>query len=300
MDKEASPSKYATIDTSILTTTLPPPSPSTPTVAFITGTISASKIQRREYRSKTTKKKIKKISLRVLTSPGAVALDNFLNHSLMWAASVCLLTIWTLYADDLRFLYLSKNIDSTMSFINWIIFGIFVFEWIADSIVHLGYFGSLTSMMDLLAAVSLVPLDGLTQSTSVARIARTFRALRILRATRAAAMALKTEAALKRAREAQKIKKKVAFDLANQKKNGNGVTGTTPIQSKSLLEATLLERGNVKMLLGVLILLMGMSLIDYAENDRAAQAGLRMINVQLDGKHEKFLFLFFFFVECCC
>ena len=285
MDKEAPPSKYTTTDT-----TLPPPSTSTPTSAF-TGTISASKIQRREYRSKTTKKKIKKISLHILTSPCAVTLDHFLNHSLMWAGIVCLLTIWTLYADDLRFLYLSKNIDSTMSFINWIIFCVFLFEWIADSIVHLGYFGSLTSMMDLLAAVSLVPLDGLTQSTSVARIARTFRALRILRATRAAAMALKTEAAMKRAREAQKIKaQKIALELANQKKYGNGgnggVTRTTPaVQSKSLLEATLLERGNVKMLLGVLILLMGMSLIDYAESDRAAQAGLRMINVQLDGKH---------------
>ena len=106
-----------------------------------------------------------------------------------------MLTIWALYVDDLKLLYLPKTIDPIISVINWIIFAIFMIEWGLDSLVHLEYFGSLTSVMDLLAAMSLIPMGEIMQDqTSVARIARTFRALRILRATRAAAMALKTEA----------------------------------------------------------------------------------------------------------
>ena len=180
-----------------------------------------------------------------------------------------MLTIWALYVDDLKLLYLPKTIDPIISVINWIIFAIFMIEWGLDSLVHLEYFGSLTSVMDLLAALSLIPMGEIMQDqTSVARIARTFRALRILRATRAAAMALKTEAAMKRAHTAKKAQK----DLES---------GSEQKQSKSLLEATLLERGNVKMLLGVLVLLMGMSLIDYNESDRAGVASLSVIDVQI-------------------
>jgi hypothetical protein len=241
----------------------------TPTSSAFQGNFSSRDIVRKEYRPNKTKK-LKNIHiLHVLTSPHAVALDHFLNHSLIWASIVCVLTIWALYIDDLRFLYFPKEYDYAIALINWIIFAIFMLEWAADSAVHLHYFGSLTSIMDLLAALSLVPMGEVLQDqTSVARIARTFRALRILRATRAAAMALKTEAALKRAHEAQKSAK----DLES---------GGKEQQSKSLLEATLLERGNVKMLLGVLVLLMGMSLIDYTETDRSAITCLSVIDVHV-------------------
>ena len=134
-------------------------------------------------------------------------------------------------------------------------------------------------MMDLLAAASLIPLaEIIGDEISVARVARTFRALRILRATRAAAMALKTEAALKRANQARVAAAKLEAGAGDR---GGGTAAAA--DSKSLLEATLLERGNVKMLLGVLILLMGLSFIDYSESDRAAESGLWLVDVGWHG-----------------
>ena len=239
---------------------------------LFSGNVNSKKVTHTQYRRSSTKQKLNQNRQKLLIGPHAVVLDHFLNHSLSWAAIVCVLTIWALYIDDLRGLFFPKELDPMFAIINWIIFGIFLFEWVADSAVHQGYFGSLTSAMDLLAALSLVPMGEIMQDqTSVARIARTFRALRILRATRAAAMALKTEASMKRARVARKIAK----DIEKGKQ-------PTESHSKSLLEATLLERGNVKMLLGVLVLLMGMSLIDYTESDRAAEASLNMIDVHVN------------------
>ena len=230
----------------------------------------------RRHGSKIAKMKIFKG--KVLLGPKAIRVDHFLNHSLTWASIVCLLTIWALYADDVKGIYIAKEYDRLFATINWLIFIVFMFEWLADSVVHLDYFGSLTSMMDLLAALSLVPMGEVLQDqTSVARVARTFRALRILRATRAAAMALKTEASMKRARTARKIAKDIEKGIAANESTHN--------QSKSLLEATLLERGNVKMLLGVLVLLMGMSLIDYTESDRSAEGSLNMIDNMVSNNH---------------
>ena len=216
----------------------------------------------------------------ILTSPAAVSLDQFLSHSMTWACIVCILTLWALYIDDVRTLAMPKESDPVFATINWIIFGIFIIEWVADSFVHVDYFLSLTSFMDLMAALSLVPIQELLNDAntdlSVARIARTFRALRILRATRAAAMALKAEATLKRAAHSRRIRR----ELLNDPQESSNIRQE---ESKSLLEATLLERGNVKMLLGVLILLMGMSFMDYSESDRAAEASLSIVDISSQG-----------------
>ena len=252
----------------------PGPRLSNSTIAF-EGRFSSKKVTHvSKYRRPSKTKKIRHLKKKILIGPHAVKLDQFLNHSLSWASIVCVLTLWALYIDDLRGLYFDKSLDSTFAIINWIIFAVFLFEWLADSLVHLDYFGSLTSAMDLLAALSLVPMGEFMQDqTSVARVARTFRALRILRATRAAAMALKSEASIKRASVARK--------LARDIESGNDQE-ESQTSSKSLLEATLLERGNVKMLLGVLVLLMGMSLIDFTETDRSAESSLNMIESSLN------------------
>ena len=53
------------------------------------------------------------------------------------------------------------------------------------------------------------------------------------------------------------------------------------VASKSMLEETLLERSNVKMLLGVLVLLLGTSLIDVHETDRVARSGLELVEAYI-------------------
>ena len=122
------------------------------------------------------------MSLKLQQHKYAKAADNFLNNGITWAAIAVVLTIYALFIDDLRLLYFPKTSDPTFVVINWIILFIFLLEWIIDSIVRPEYFKSLTSLLDLLAALSLVPVTELIQDeTSVARIARTFRALRILR-----------------------------------------------------------------------------------------------------------------------
>ena len=214
-----------------------------------------------------------------LESESAKAIDNFLNQSITWSIIAIILTIYALFIDDLRLLYFSKTSDKLCSIINWIILVIFLLEWLLDSIVRPEYVNSLTGALDLLAALSLVPAtEFLQDETSVARIARTFRALRILRATRAAAMALKTEASVKRVKSARELNKLIRQQQKNQKAGGmeDAIKVT---RNKSLLEATLLERSNVKMLLGVLVLLLGTSLIDYTETDRVGRSGLELVEI---------------------
>eukprot|EP00946_MAST-07B_sp_MAST-7B-sp1_P000852 g852.t1 len=239
-------------------------------------------VRQEVYRRTPPAVKAKKTQASILTSPLAVSLDHFLNHSMAWAFLVCVLTIWALYIDDIRLLHLPKDSDPAFATINWLIFAVFMAEWVIDSLVHVNYFMSLTSMMDLLAAASLIPIQEILNDAnadlSVARIARTFRALRILRATRAAAMALKAEATLKRAAKARRASAAASLAQAQMEK-GLSTIEPDPAEGKSLLEATLLERGNVKMLLGVLILLMGMSFIDYSESDRSAEASLALVDI---------------------
>ena len=133
-------------------------------------------------------------------SHAARAIDEFLNGSMLWASISCVLTLYALFIDDLRLIYFPKETDAAFVVGNWIVMSIFVAEWLLESIVRPRYACTLTSLLDLAAAVSLIPATELVQDeTSVARITRTFRALRILRGTRGAAMALKTEATLKSA-----------------------------------------------------------------------------------------------------
>ena len=214
----------------------------------------------------------------VQSLPLSIALNTFLNSSITWASIAVVLTLYALFVDDVRLLYFPKESDSVIIFVNWIIFAIFVIEWWIDSIVRPEYLGSLTSFLDLLAALSLIPAtEFLQDETSVARIARTFRALRILRATRAAAMALKTEASVKRVKSARSLRQ-----ITNAGDNDKAASSKT----KSLLEATLLERSNVKMLCGVLVLLLGTSLIDYTETDRVGRAGLELVELHLNSSLE--------------
>ena len=74
----------------------------------------------RRHGSKLTKMKI--IKGKVLLGPKAVALDHFLNFSLTWASIVCVLTIWALYSEDLKGIYIAKEYDSLFASVNWIIF----------------------------------------------------------------------------------------------------------------------------------------------------------------------------------
>ena len=217
-------------------------------------------------------------------SSRAEAVDHFLNESMVWATTAVILTVYALFIDDLRLLYFPKDSDSAMNVINWVIMAIFLFEWLADSIVRPEYAGSLTSWLDLLAALSLVPSTVFLQDeTSVARIARTFRALRILRATRAAAMALKMEGRAKTVSRARALKIQ-RRDENRRREENNGGSGSNAekekeVKSRSILEGILLERSNVKMLLGVLVLLLGTSLIDYTESDRVGKAGLELLEL---------------------
>ena len=214
----------------------------------------------------------------------AEATDDFLNESMIWATIAVILTVYALFIDDLRLLYFPKSSDNIIVTVNWIIMAIFLLEWLADSVVRPEYAGSLTSWLDLLAALSLVPATEFMQDeTSVARIARTFRALRILRATRAAAMALKTEDRAKRVSIAQnlKIRRRESYRRKENDSSGNEEDDEEDAEnSRSILEGILLERSNVKMLLGVLVLLLGTSLIDYTETDRVGKAGLELVELQ--------------------
>jgi class 3 adenylate cyclase len=189
--------------------------------------------------------------------------DDFLTNSIPWAIFVCLLTIWALLIDDIKVLCLPMGADSPMFVINLCILGIFLLEFALLVIAQDGYAWSLAALMDFLAAISLIPFNeileevgGVSDSVSVARVARTARALRILRAARAATMALKTESKLRKVRRRMKNKKEI-----------------------SVLGDTLVHSTNIKVLLGILIMLMGTSLLDYAEVDRAAATGLELLDL---------------------
>jgi hypothetical protein len=188
--------------------------------------------------------------------------DMFINGSIYWAVFVCLLTIWALFMDDIRIMCLPKSTDLPFLIITLIILGIFLLEFAMCWICQQDYAWSLGALMDLLAALSLIPLqellegiEGISDNISVARVARAARAIRILRAARAAVMALKTESRLRRV-----------------KKNLKGP------QSKSVLADTLLESTNIKMLLGVLVILLGTTILDYTETDRSPEAGIELLD----------------------
>jgi len=190
--------------------------------------------------------------------------DTALNQSIAWAGIVGLLTVWALYADDLNRLLLPKEADLPFSILNWIILGIFVAEFALCATVEKGYVFSLQGFMDMLAVASLVPFEdilrGISEAAgdiSVARVARATRALRILRATRATLMALKSQK---------------QFRNVNQRRVG------ASDEKASVLEETLVSRTNLGMLLGVLVLLVGTSFMEYTEMDRTARSGLEMLD----------------------
>jgi class 3 adenylate cyclase len=163
--------------------------------------------------------------------------------------------------------------------------------------------------------------DETMDEAAVARIARTFRALRILRATRAAAMTLKTTTVMKRAvteadrtRQASEERRKSMGNIqsltnklnqyaANKPGKGNrnqslaNSAGMEDLRqelkrektkmvkeegSHSVLEETLLVRTNAKMLLGILVLLMGTTLMQADEVDMTMKSGLELIDKSVD------------------
>jgi len=159
--------------------------------------------------------------------------------------------------------------------------------------------------------------DETMDEAAVARIARTFRALRILRATRAAAMTLKTTAKLKRAnadvtrkKDTQESRRKSMKktktlqdklkDLSDSKKSTKqrkaSVADDSSMEelrqelkrekaklneeegSESVLEETLLVRTNATMLLGILVLLMGTTLMAADDSDNTIRTGLDILD----------------------
>jgi class 3 adenylate cyclase len=187
--------------------------------------------------------------------------DDVINNSITWSMFVCFLTVWALFSDDVRLLCLPKVVDLPMLIVTLVILAIFLVEFGLCWAVSPGYPCSLGALMDLLAALSLIPFEellagvgGVGDSISVARVARAARALRILRATRAAAMALKTEARVRKVKNLYQNKE------------------------ASVLADTLINSTNIKMLLGILVLLMGTTLLDHTETDTAADSGLEILD----------------------
>ena len=161
--------------------------------------------------------------------------------------------------------------------------------------------------------------DETMDEAAVARIARTFRALRILRATRAAAMTLKTTTIVKRvtkdakAASAKSEKRRASMklhqsltdklnELAQEKSNGRNRSASVASSSgmeelrqelkqqkkemaqeeggnHSVLEETLLVRTNATMLLGILVLLMGTTLMQAGESDMTMSSGLKLVDL---------------------
>lgn len=196
----------------------------------------------------------------------AAKIEDFLLGNLAWSFFVVILTVWALYVDDIQAICLPKEVDAGFYIVTWLILFIFLSEFIILAIVQRGYLCSLQALMDLLAALSLVPVEKLladlsdvSDKISVARVARATRAARILRSTRAAALALKAKKTMKRARKKQ--------------------TGLLGSEVTSVLEDTLLNRTNVKMLLGILVLLLGTTLLSTTDTDRTAASGLAFIDV---------------------
>jgi len=195
----------------------------------------------------------------------ASRIDNGLNSSLSWSLIVLVLTFWALYIDDIKTIALPKDIDLAIISINYAILSIFSAEFVLAHFATPGYACSMQALMDLLAVVSLIPFEEITSELfnssdfSVARIARAARATRILRATRAAAMALKAQRRFR--------------TIARNKAMTNGDAG-----SGSVLEDTLLHRTNIKMLLGILILLMGAGFLELETPDRTVTAGLEVLD----------------------
>jgi class 3 adenylate cyclase len=156
--------------------------------------------------------------------------------------------------------------------------------------------------------------DETMDDAAVARIARTFRALRILRATRAAAMTLKTTTVIKRAAQGVdrargqrrasigKIKtlssrlQELSVNNSSRGARSQSVASSAGMEelrqelkkerrkmaeeegSRSVLEETLLVRTNAKMLLGILVLLMGTTLMQADEIDMTMRSGLEILD----------------------
>lgn len=159
--------------------------------------------------------------------------------------------------------------------------------------------------------------DETMDEAAVARIARTFRALRILRATRAAAMTLKTTTVMKRATaeanrksnssddrrkslgKMQSLQEKLAQlnESKGTKSRSASIASSTGMESlrqelkrekkkmkeeeggqHSVLEETLLVRTNATMLLGILVLLMGTTLMQADEVDMTIRSGLSLLD----------------------
>lgn len=196
-------------------------------------------------------------------------IDDFLTNDTKWALFVIVLTVWALFATDIQAICVSKDADTAFFVVTLIILVIFAGEFIATAIVQDNFMTSYQALMDFLAVLSLVPFENLSsvlgsigENFSVARVARVAKALRILRATRAAALALKSQAKAKHIHRAAQRKK-----------------GLLAEESTSVLEDTLLTRTNTKMLLGILVLLMGTTLLTPTEKNNMAETGISTLDV---------------------
>ena len=121
---------------------------------------------------------------------------------------VILATLYAVFANDLRLLFLPKSADLTVDAIFYLCFGLFTLDITFSACFEPRYFGSLIFLLDIVATASMViqPLldSGSQQSKriAIARLARVVRLLRIMRVTRFAMAS--SDVAIKQAQNTKK------------------------------------------------------------------------------------------------
>ena len=101
-------------------------------------------------------------------------------------------TIYALFFDDIRILFLPPSADLTCDWVTLICIILFTIELILGCIAIEGYFFSFFFWLDLVAAVSMIPdvgflvsaYEGSNQSDNASDLAKTSRASRVTRIIR--------------------------------------------------------------------------------------------------------------------
>ena len=157
-----------------------------------------------------------------------------------WSIFMTIITVYTLFFDDIRAALIPIDADDAFYSITWVWFALFLFEIILASIVQQGYLFSFFFWLDIWATFSMIfdigwitnsfqnasqagDFGSLAKSSRAARVTRIIRLVRLIRLVRIVKLYKQAKLAQQRREEAKlaalKHKKGISENKEDEKKN---------------------------------------------------------------------------------
>lgn len=177
---------------------------------------------------------------RLQDSTCAIKTTAFFSSNIPWNISVLVVTVYVLLIGEMHVLAIPPEYDNAFFAMDWVAFALFFTEWTVKAVTWKYYILTFESVLEFFAAVFVIPMFYfLNGSKTLAVVARLTMALRLLfRVVRLSTMSIKATQQMKKFRDSRSRGR------------------------PSLIEATLVRRTNMKLLLAILVLLVGCTFVD--------------------------------------